>query len=183
MNKDQLFFLGTFGKPIGLKGEISFRFDCDNPADYQKINAIFIKTKNGLIPFKVTKLRLKHGMEGVFQLEGINFVEELNPIKGCDGFLPDSFLPRLSGNQFYYHEIIGYNLNDQHTGLVGKINDVLEYPQHDLFQIKHESGKEILIPVRDELIVKVDRVNREIVVNVPEGLVDIYLSDSKDEEE
>ena len=182
MNKDQLFFLGTFGKPVGLKGEVSFRFDCDNPENYRGIKAIFIQSKTGILPFKISAIRLKHGLDAFFQLEGLNSVEAVNSIKGCEAFLPLDFLPKLSGNQFYYHEIIGFTLIDQNSGEIGKIKDVLEYPQHDLFQVIHLTGREVLIPVRDELILKVNRELQQIEMNVPEGLVNIYLSDNDEEE-
>jgi 16S rRNA processing protein RimM len=183
MLKDQLFFLGTLGKPIGLKGELSMRFDCDNPANYLQVTGLFVETKTGIVPYKINRLKLKHGMEASILLETVDSIEKANGLKGSSLFLPLSHLPTLSGNKFYYHEIIGFQLIDSNSGLLGKIKDVLAYPQHDLFQVMHPGGKEILIPVRDELIENVDRLLKQITVKVPEGLVDIYLSDQHDEEE
>jgi 16S rRNA processing protein RimM len=183
MQKDQLFYLGILGKPIGLKGELSFRFDCDNPAIYQHIQSLFVEGKMGIVPYRVSNLRLKHGMDASIQLDQVNTIDKADFLKGSSVFLPLTHLPALEGNNFYYHEIIGYELIDINTGSIGKIKDVLEYPQHDLFQIMHSSGKEILIPVRDELIEALDRATKTIRVNVPEGLVDIYLADTLDEEE
>lgn len=159
------------------------RFDCDTPSLYKEIKSLFVEGKTGIVPYKVLQLKLKHGMEASVVLEQVDGIEKANLLKGSALFLPLSQLPVLTGNNFYYHEIIGFELIDSNTGPLGKIKDVLEYPQHDLFQILHAGGKEILIPVRDELIEKVDRSNKQIRVNVPEGLVDIYLSEHQDEEE
>ena len=63
---------------------------------------------------------------------------------------------------------------DENGQSVGVCTDVLEYPHQSLFQIDHQ-GVEVLLPIVDELIRRVDREARRIVVSLPEGLLDVYL--------
>jgi 16S rRNA processing protein RimM len=89
-------------------------------------------------------------------------------------YLPITGLPPLNDNQFYYHEIIGYRVTDQTHGDIGIIEDVLDLPHQALFQIRF-GEKEILIPVVDEIILKIDKRQKLLLIRAPEGLIEIYL--------
>jgi len=90
-------------------------------------------------------------------------------------YLPLKFLPKLSGNKFYYHEIIGFTVMDKQHGNIGVITGVNDSVSQVLFEVKKDD-KELLIPVADNIIDKVDRANKILYVTTPEGLVDLYLS-------
>ena len=83
-------------------------------------------------------------------------------------------LPPLKGNRFYYHEVIGFTMLDEVHGDIGIVESVNDSASQDLFEIK-KGDKELLVPVSDDIITKVDRENRAIHVKTPEGLVDLYL--------
>jgi len=83
-------------------------------------------------------------------------------------------LPPLSGNKFYYHEIKGFKIIDEQYGDLGVCVDVLEYPHQAIFQINHPKG-EILVPIVDDVIINVDRTNKIIHIQAPDGLVEVYI--------
>ena len=89
-------------------------------------------------------------------------------------YLPLKFLPKLSGNKFYYHEVIGFTLQDIIHGDVGIVKGVNDLGAQALF-IAEKDGKELLIPITDDFITKVDRDSRRIHIQTPEGLIDLYL--------
>jgi 16S rRNA processing protein RimM len=64
---------------------------------------------------------------------------------------------------------------DEVMGEIGQIETVLEYPNQNVFQV-FKDKKEILIPIRDEIIKKVDRKKKTITILAPEGLIDLYLN-------
>ena len=88
--------------------------------------------------------------------------------------LPLTLLPALSGNKFYFHEVLGYQVIDKLEGEIGLIKQIFNYPNQDFIVIMKDE-KEILIPINNEIISKVDRVNQLISVELPAGLLDIYL--------
>ncbi|MCX6266534.1 MAG: ribosome maturation factor RimM, partial [Bacteroidetes bacterium] len=88
--------------------------------------------------------------------------------------LPITELPTLKGNQFYFHEIVGFQVVDQNHGNIGRIEDILELPHQSLFQIRY-GEKEILIPIVDDIIQKVDRRKKLLMIEAPSGLIEIYL--------
>jgi 16S rRNA processing protein RimM len=84
----------------------------------------------------------------------------------------------MEGNEFYFHEVIGFDLIDVNSNeLVGKIENVFEAGSQTLLSIRHESEKEILIPLTDELIKGFDRENGKLLMFIPDGLVNVFLED------
>ena len=93
---------------------------------------------------------------------------------GTDVYLPLSMLPSLPEDKFYFHEIIGFEVIDAAHGNIGKIVSINDSTAQALFEIEKD-GKQILIPMNDEFIEKVDKKNRTLRVITPEGLIDLYL--------
>ena len=89
-------------------------------------------------------------------------------------YLPLSSLPELSGNKFYFHEVIGFTVMDLNFGEIGIVKQILEYPNQAVLQVLYKE-KEVLIPASNDVIKSVDRKNKEIQVEAPDGLIDIYL--------
>jgi 16S rRNA processing protein RimM len=88
-------------------------------------------------------------------------------------YLPNTTLPELNDDQFYYHEIKGFRVIDEVEGDIGPITDVLEYSSQPLIQVDF-NGNELLFPISDEVIAKVDKENKIMNVKLTEGLLDIY---------
>jgi 16S rRNA processing protein RimM len=107
-------------------------------------------------------------------LEDVNSIEDARIFAGREMYLPASMLPPLKGKKFYYHEITGFTVNDEKFGMIGKVESVLDLPQQALMQVKH-GEKEILVPMVDEVLLKVDRKKKEIHIRAPEGLIELYI--------
>jgi 16S rRNA processing protein RimM len=101
-------------------------------------------------------------------------MEGAEKLVGCFIYLPVELLPKLRGNKFYYHEVAGFRVHDEAHGDIGTVDRVVELPNNPLFAITH-GDKEILLPISDEIILKVDRKKKMIDVKAPLGLIEIYL--------
>ena len=80
----------------------------------------------------------------------------------------------LDEGEFYYHEIIGFSVKDVSFGDVGVVSGVNDSNVQPLFEIDR-NGTEILIPLIDRFIKKVDKENKVILLEVPNGLIELYL--------
>ena len=83
-------------------------------------------------------------------------------------------LPEKTGNDFYSHEVVDYLVVDEEKGELGKVNEIIEYPTQSIIQIIRD-GKEILIPIHDDIIKDVNRDEKKIYISAPSGLIDMYL--------
>ncbi|MDR2906384.1 MAG: ribosome maturation factor RimM [Bacteroidales bacterium] len=174
MNISDCFYLGHITKPFGYKGEVDIFLDVDEPQHYAKLDAVFVELKGQLIPYFIEHIRLKDN-HAVVQFQDMVY-EFVPSLIGAKLYLPMAALPKLSGNKFYFHEVIGFLMNDVNHGELGVLENIMDNGPQPIFQIKHSSGKEILIPVIDDFIVEVNRENRSITTNAPEGLIEFYLS-------
>ncbi len=174
MEKKDFYFLGKILKTSGYSGNLMFFFDVDDIAPYKNLDAVFIEISEEMIPFVIEKLTFHSNKTANVKLEDVTDEQAASALIGNELYLPLSFLPPLSGNKFYFHEITGFTVIDNIAGPVGTIESVYESTNQPLLIIK-KNGKEILIPISDDIIKKVDRKNKTIEIEAPEGLIDIYL--------
>ncbi len=174
MTKDDCFYLGRIAKTHGIKGEVTIRLDVDDPSAYHDMKYFLLEINKVLTPFFVEKMTCS-GDKVFVKVQDINTVEAASALTGKEVFLPLELLPKLSGKQFYYHEVKGFLLIDEIHGELGPINDVIEYPTQAIIQV-FKDKKEILIPILDQVIQKVDRKTKKLYIKAPDGLIDMYLA-------
>lgn len=182
MTKEECYYLGSITKTNGYKGGLNIYLDVDNPFEYESLDAVFVDFRGSLIPYFVSEIIIHTSKKtAVVYFEDIDHIDDAQRLVKSDLYLPLSSLPKKEGNHFYFHEILGFTLIDEATGKLGSIENVLDYPQQALFQVYYK-GKEVLIPVQDDIILEVRRAEKEILVRLPDGLLDVYLEDhDKDE--
>ena len=174
MTKEDCFYLGRVAKTHGIKGEITIKLDVDDPSAYHDMKYFLLEINKVLTPFFVEKI-VSSGDKFFVTIQDIRTVEAASALTGKEVFLPLEMLPKLSGKQFYYHEVKGFMVIDAKKGVLGPIADVIEYPTQAIIQI-FKDKKEILIPILDQVIQKVDRKSKKLYIKAPEGLIDMYLS-------
>jgi 16S rRNA processing protein RimM len=168
------FLLGKIIRTHGYKGGLKAIFDVDQPQEYRELEMLFIEVKEQLIPWMVENLHFERNKANL-KLADLNDMEGAEKLVGCFIYLPVELLPKLRGNKFYYHEVTGFKVHDESHGDIGTIDRVIDLPNNPLFAVTF-GEKEILLPVSDEIILKVDRKKKLIEVRAPEGLIEIYLA-------
>lgn len=174
MTKNDCFFFGKITKTHGLKGEVTIKIDVANPKDFTELRYFLVEEKAGLIPYFVENQKIS-GDKMFVQLQDVKKVEQAVAFIGKAVFLPNEMMPELEEDEFYYSEIVGFRLIDAEKGEIGQISDVLEYPTQAVIQVMKD-GKEILIPIHDDIIEKVDKKAKVLNIKAPEGLIDMYLN-------
>jgi 16S rRNA processing protein RimM len=173
MKKEDCFYLGIITKPFGYKGELVIYLDVDDPGYYQELPSVLIEMETGLVPFLIEKMSIKNN-NATIRLQDVTPEKALTLIKK-ELYLPLNLLPKLKGNKFYFHEVIGFEVMDNQKGNIGKIDKIMDHPAQPILQIVNPFGKEILIPIADDIILNVDRKAKQISIKAPDGLIDLYL--------
>ena len=174
MRKDECFYLGKIAKKFSFKGEVLCYLDTDEPEMYQNLESVFVQMNRNLVPFFIEQSSLHKDKFLRVKFEEVDSEAEAENLLGSELYLPLTLLPQLEGNQFYYHEIIGFKVVDQRLGDIGTIHSIIENTAQPLFEL-FKGEKQILIPMIDDFIVEVNRSKKEITMNTPVGLVDLYL--------
>ena len=175
MELKDCFYLGKITKKYSFKGELIISLDTDEPEIYKNLKSVFININGRLIPYFIEKSKSQKKATLRVKFEDINSEEEALSIINKEVYLPLENLPELKGKKFYYHEIIGYNVVDTNHGNIGLIIKVEDKTSQSIFIIKN-NGKEILIPVNDNIIQLINRKNKTIHITAPNGLIDLYLN-------
>ena len=173
IQKSECFLLGTFVRVQKHKGALVLQLDTDHPDHYSGITSLLVELNEQLIPYIISSISIRDQI-AIVQLENLNNDEQVDALIGADVYLPLTELPVLTGNHFYYHEIIGFVLTDAIFGEVGIISQLYDMPKHTVAQVYHHN-KEVLIPLHSDFIVLIDRDKKTLMMKLPEGLVGIYL--------
>jgi 16S rRNA processing protein RimM len=174
MLKEDCFFLGTVVGKYSYKGEVLIKLDTDQPELYENISSFFIETQTGLAPYFVKKSGLHKSSLLRVAFEDITDENDADGLLKKKVFLPLDMLPKLTGNRFYYHEVIGYDVIDKIHGNIGEVTGVNDNASQALLEIDYRSTQ-VLLPVVDEIIKRVDRTEKQLHVQIPEGLLDVYI--------
>lgn len=167
------YYLGKIFKPHGYQGKVNAWLDVDDPSEYNELQLVFLHINGVLIPYFIDSIQILNN-KAVVQFKDVDSLERAEHISNKEMYLPLSELPELTGNKFYYHEVIGFNIVDKQRGVLGSIHKILDYPNQAVMQVFNQE-KEILIPINSHVILFVDRAKKEIQIDAPEGLIDLYL--------
>lgn len=174
MTTKDCFYLGKIVKKYSFKGELLAKLDTDEPNIYENLDTIFIDVNGTLIPFFIEKSQLHKSDLLRLKFEDVSCEADADALLKSDLYLPLDLLPKLQGNKFYFHEVINFQIIDENFGPVGNVKEVNDTTAQALFEVDRD-GIEILIPVNDDFIIKLDKINKTIIVNTPPGLIELYL--------
>lgn len=174
MKKEDCFYLGKIVSKYSFKGELLAKLDTDEPDLYDNLDAVFLDLRGNLVPFFLETSQLHKSDLLRLKFEDVDNEADADALIKTELYLPLNLLPKLEGNKFYFHEVIGFTIKDTNFGDVGTLQSINDTTAQSLFEIDR-NGTEILIPMNDEFIVKVDRENKTIEVNTPEGLIELYI--------
>jgi 16S rRNA processing protein RimM len=174
MRVDQCFYLGKIAKKFSFKGEVLVYLDTDEPGLYENMESVFVEIGKNLVPFFIESAVLHKNDFLRVRFEDVTTEAEADELLNKKLYLPLDQLPKLEGDQFYFHEVIGFEIEDKRFGIVGKIVSVNESSAQTLFEVMN-GDTEILIPMIDQFLVKIDRENKKVLMDLPEGLIEMYL--------
>ncbi len=174
MKKEDCCQLGYISKIHGYKGEIIILLQDDISVKLNKMESVFIEINGQLIPFFIDTVNQTSDSSAILKLLDIESVEKAKQLIKCPVFIPLSILPAQKRTKLKPSELIGLKVIDDARGNIGEVFSILEMPQQLILEI-HKGITEILIPANEEIIYKIDKKNKTIFINAPEGLIDIYL--------
>ncbi|MBQ0151834.1 MAG: 16S rRNA processing protein RimM [Chryseobacterium sp.] len=180
MRKEDCYFLGKITRRHGLAGNVIIKLDTDQPELYNKLESIFVEINGLLVPFFIERSSWSKldALNVAFKNSSEALVDQS---LGKDVYLPLASLPKLTGTQFYYHEVVGFEILDAEGNNCGVIRSVNDQTAQNYF-VTNLDGKEVVVPIIKDWILEVDREERIIKMQLPEGLIDVFLVPSKKDE-
>jgi 16S rRNA processing protein RimM len=168
----QYFKAGKLVAVHGLKGELIFKHELGKKTSLKELKAIFIEErKNSFLPWFIESAKAKSANEVVLKLETINTREAAAKLSQKEVWLAEEDFKKHAAKSAPAN-LLGYTIiNDKER--LSEILEVIEQPHQLLCRIEL-SQKEVLIPLNESFLKKIDHKKKEVIVELPEGLIDIY---------
>ena len=167
---EEYFEIGQIVNTSGLKGILKIKPFTDDIKKFSNLKTIYIKTKSGLTEFKIEQVRYVKNMV-MLKLAGIDTVEEAEKYRNLYIKILRDQEEELEEGSYYVVDILGCKVNTDANQELGKIVDVFQTGSNDVYVVKDEQGKQILLPAIKQVIKNVDVKNNIIIVHLLEGLV------------
>jgi 16S rRNA processing protein RimM len=166
--------VGKLNRAFGLKGHLRFFIEPEMESRLKKISVFFIQNKNGQLPYFVDEFDQGESGHGMVHFEDVKDKTMADGLVGRILFVEETTLKKLKPAT-RLSDYIGFMIHDEHTGNLGLLDDIIQLPQHEIGQFIFE-GKEILFPFNKEVVKKIDKRKKILFVDLPEGIIDVYLN-------
>lgn len=185
IKREELISIGQIIKPHGIHGELSFTFTddvfdrTDSPYFVCEMDGIFV-------PFFIDEYRFRSENGALLKFKNITTEEQAKQFIKKEIFFPKANLPEGEEPEMASDYFIGYTVIDKNSGEIGVIKEIDDSTINVLFVVKYKK-EELYIPASDEYVCEIDEVEKTILMDLPEGLLEIQNeqlgSDSYDSEE
>lgn len=170
---ENLVAIGYTKKPHGLKGELKVQIEELYLDDFLEAETIFLDLRGKKLPFFIESVR--EGNEILLKLEDVDSKEAADGLSSKEVFLRESDIIPLDEREMEpddFTQFMGYQIKDTELGLIGEIEDVIEYPQQMMAALTYQD-REILIPMNAAFIKEIQKENKIIIMELPEGLLEL----------
>lgn len=164
---------GRLVKTHGVKGEISATLSLDfDPAD---VKCIVVDIDGIYVPFFIESVRPKSAEAVLLTIDGIDSDAKALQMTGRDFFIlrSDCPAPDEDADGLYASDLVGYSVVDSDLGPLGTITGINDATDNVLFIVRTPGGRDVLVPVADDLIDEIDTDTRTLHTSLPQGLIDL----------
>jgi len=165
--------IGKIVSVFGLKGELIIHHHLGKKTSLKGLEVIFIEEKKDeMLPYFIESIRIKNEEEVYAKFEGIDTKETAHKLLQKEAWLPEADFKKYAIKSAPI-SMVGYHIIHEEKDL-GEILEVIEQPHQILCRLQIQE-KEVLIPMNEETLQKMDPKNKKVFVILPEGLLEVYL--------
>jgi 16S rRNA processing protein RimM len=164
--------IGKLAAVFGVNGEMVLRHNLGKKTGFKGLEVIFIEEfTDSFLPYFIEAAKIKSETEVLVKIEGLNNREEaLNLLQKQVWLLEEDFKKYAAKDAPI--SLLGFHVINQKED-IGEVAEVIEQPMQVLLKLFYKE-KEVLIPLNEQTLDKVDKRNRRVHVNLPDGLLEIY---------
>lgn len=162
--------LGQIVNVKGLNGEVKVNPYTDDPTKFEKIQFVTLKHKNDLKKIEIEKVGYSKN-QVVLKFKGIDSIDDAEKLRNTYVLVDKDDLDPLPEGVYYLADLIGLDVyTESDNRYLGKVDDIFQTGSNNVYVVKDDSGKELLLPGIDEVIKKIDMDNQKIIVELIKGL-------------
>ena len=162
--------LGQIVNTFGIRGQVKVKPFTDDIKKFDTFKEIFVEKKNQLQLFQIEKVNYSKGMV-ILKLKGIETPEQAETLRNCYIKMDRKNAKKLPEGTYYIADLIGLQVYTDSGELLGKVDDIYNSGSADIYVVKDELGKQILLPGIKDVIKQIDVDNEKIIVHLIDGLI------------
>jgi 16S rRNA processing protein RimM len=174
MIPENLHLIGQITKLHGFRGELTVFLDTSIPAEYARLEHLFLNIRGTMIPYVVESLEQKTRNSAKLKLQGVDSEEAAKALVKSEVYIERDELTEADDMRRQLQEMIGYRVADVHYGEVGTLHRLLELSGNPQLEIQHPAAM-ILLPLQEDFIREINHAERKILVEAPPGLIELFL--------
>jgi 16S rRNA processing protein RimM len=163
--------LGQITKTSGFEGAVSIKLEKSFIENIPEMESVFLEIEGRTVPFFISESEYPGSDILKLTFEGYESIEKVNEFKGCRVFLTSQ--TPINQKDTDIQQIAGYSVYDSNNILIGTVTEIIANTGQWLLTILSPEKKKILLPLHEDLIVKIDNKRKRMVMEVPEGLLDL----------
>lgn len=167
---DQYLRVGVISTTHGIKGEVKVYPTTDDPNRFKQLKEIFLDTGKELMPLEIEGVKFFKQLV-ILKFKGIDNINDIEKYRGKDLLVDRENAVKLEENEYFICDIIDFEVDTEDGEKLGILTYVLTTAANDVYVVKMDNGKELLLPSIKECILDVDMENQKIIVHLMKGLV------------
>ena len=166
----EYFEIGQIVNTFGIKGMVKIKPFTDDINKFDKFKKIYIKKENTKKEYQIEEVKY-HKQMVLMKLKGINTPEEADLLRGSYLIINREDEEPLEEGEYYIIDLLGSEVYTDENVLLGKLEDIYNTGSNDIYVVKDELGKQVLLPVISDVIKNIDIKNKKITVHIVPGLM------------
>ena len=162
--------IGQIVNTFGIKGMVKVKPFTDNIERFSNLEKIYIKNKSGQTEYKIQEIKYHKNMV-LIKFEGIENPEQADLLRNSYLIVDRETEEPLEAGRYYIVDMIGLDVFTDDNEYLGKLEDIYNTGSNDIYVVKNELGKQVLLPAIEDVIKNIDMDNKKVIVHLIPGLV------------
>lgn len=168
--KQEYFEVGQIVNTFGIKGQVKVKPFTDDLERFEELKSVLVEKGKELIEMQIEEVKYQQTVV-LLKLKGIEDMNMAEKLKGCYLKIKREDARKIPNDTYFIADLIGLNVYTEDGILLGKVDDIYNNKSNDIYVIKDELGKQILLPAIKDVIKHIDIENEKITVHLLNGLI------------
>lgn len=168
--KQEYFEIGQIVNHFGIKGMLKVNPFTDNISQFKTLGTVLVEKNGKLLEMQIEEVKFSKN-QILLKLKGIETIEEAEKYRNCYLKIPREKAKKLPKDTYFIADLIGLTVYTEEGILLGKLEDIYNSGANDIYVVKDELGKQILLPAIRDVIKQIDLEQEKIVVHLLKGLI------------
>ena len=164
--------VGVITRTHGIRGEVKVYPTTDSPLRFNEIEEVMLKNGPRKERLRIQEARYFKNLV-ILKFKGIDNINDIEKYKGAELYVDREHGDKLEEGEYYIADILGMKVYTEEGELLGEVRDVIETGANDVYAVKREGKKDLLIPAIKSCVLSIDVENEKMTVRLLDGLLDL----------